>query len=521
MLMKIIFFTAVFLVLNSSHLSASDQWWCEKWNNSPCPSHELADPVRYRQIMIVPSGFTANDEVLFRTEVSRMIRSMSQVPQDVYSSGKRDQLLYVSYWLPGGELNSPEATFKGAVAEHPIRNKALTLKLAEVESAVDDFRSSVFFGSDPLGVIVLFNTLEENVTANAAPPSFLRRSYGIAKTTRADLHGSYIPMHELAHASLNFVDEYVEAGFENMSVGLLDYLTPIAVFGKGWGGFGQMMGKIFGFYDYRLSEILAANGNDNVDTSRYPSRVVTSGYEPNEYEYEGGMFFGRGTYHDRGKNIMNSDRFVRGNDDGFDFAHSFSQQKVIEQIFEHPERASRPNDRIRNAGPSRGLPSAIGAHSNVMLFDADKHHRFQPTGSYEVQVGWYERDWKVCWKYKVVPYPCYDTRWTTAQKIVPPQPRTLSLKSTKLYSLANVMQKLMCKLGYDEIQNGEDTIRFCLASLTEVAEMFLPTFEFPMPYQNVEIPTSQWFTKYHWRFRTNNKTYRSGWTGWVEFYRTL
>lgn len=521
MLAKFLFFTLAFWLLSPASLLASEQWWCEKWDATPCTSVELADPVHYRQIMILPTGFVFDEEQLFRNEVSRLIRSMSKNPIGVFASSKKEQLLYIAQWLPGGELGSPESTFSGAVAQHPIRDKALTLKLDEVVNAVEHFRSSVFYGADPLGVFVLFNTLEEKVTANATPPSFLGRSYGIAKVTRADLHGNHIPVHELAHAALNFVDEYVEAGFENMNVSVLDYLTPLAVFKNGWGGFGQMMGKIFGFYDYRVSEILAANGSDNVDTSKYPSRVATTGYKPNVYEYEGGMFFGNGTYHDRGKNIMGGGALKRGEDDGFDAAHSGSQWQVIEQVFDHPDQASRPNDRIRNAGPGRGLPSGLGAHSNVMLFDADKHHRFHPTRSYEVQVGWNERDWKVCWKYKVVPYPCYDTRWVTAQKLVSAKPRTLSLKSTKLYGLAKILQKTMCHMGLDEFKNGEDTIRLCQASLPVVAEMFLPTFEFPLPYQNVEIPTSQWLTKYQWRFRTNNGTYRSGWTGWVEFYRTL
>ena len=42
-----------------------------------------------------------------------------------------------------------------------------------------------------------------------------------------------------------------------------------------------------------------------------------------------------------------------------------------------------------------------------------------------------------------------------------------------------------------------------------------------MPYQNVTMPTTQWFTYYFWRFRTDNGRYLSNWTGYQEFYRSF
>lgn len=494
------------------------EWWCEKWDGSPCAAEELADSSRFKQILVLPAGFRSDEDWLFHAELSRLARGLGQLEDAVYTRRYRDQLLFVGYWLPGGELGSPESRFGAAIAPHPIRGLALTVELDQVKSAVQEFQSLVQPLADPFAVTVLFNTLAVDATPNASPPTFLGAPYGIAKLTRGDLNGDYVPAHELGHAALNWADEYIEPGLENMSIKSLDYLTPLAVFKKGFGGWTALIANALGVYDYRISEILASSGLDNIDTTRHPSRVDTPGYTPNEYEYEGGMFFGLGTFHDRGKNLMGGDG--KGDDDGFDFNHSGSQNEVLREAFETPGTAYRPNDRLRNAGPLTNWPSAWGSRTHLMLFDADKRHRFHPTRGYDVQVGWYDRDWKTCWR-GIFPYPCHIDRWVTAQKRVLPEPRTLSLKASRMYGVLSLLQNALCDLGVTNYKTGDTTIELCQAPLDVLASRFLPTFEFPLPYQDVSVPASQWFTRYYWRFRTDNGTWRSGWTGWASFYRYL
>ena len=65
------------------------------------------------------------------------------------------------------------------------------------------------------------------------------------------------------------------------------------------------------------------------------------------------------------------------------------------------------------------------------------------------------------------------------------------------------------------------TIRLCDQNLDTMANNFLPTLNFPMPYQDVSVPASQWFTTYWWRFASWNGAQVSGYTGWSSFYRSL
>ena len=63
--------------------------------------------------------------------------------------------------------------------------------------------------------------------------------------------------------------------------------------------------------------------------------------------------------------------------------------------------------------------------------------------------------------------------------------------------------------------------RFCQHSVDTLADAFVPTLEFLTPYQFVNVPVNQHFTKYYWRFRTYNGTFQSGWTGWTKFTKAL
>lgn len=496
-------------------------WWCMTGDGRICLESELADPVRFRQIVVFPSGFRTGEESAFRDSYEQLLESVTRLPADVYSSSYRSQLLYIGVWLPGAALGKPGALFSGAILKHPTRGKALALRLQAVQGKVEELRKDSIPQLRPWSVLILFNTLESEITANAAPPSFLGTEYGIAKVTRLDIRAHYAPMHELAHSGLNYLDEYVEPGFEKMNINSLDYLTPLGIAGQDWGSLGTVLGSFLGGYDYRLSEVLAANGNDNIDTSRYPSRVATAGYAPNEYEKEGGMLFGIGTHHDQGRNVMGDGSRVMPSDDGFGFGHSASQREIIEQAFVNAGEARRPNDRLRNSGPLKAWSAVFGSNTQLLFFDADKNHHFHSTRFYEVQVGWYERNWKVCWKWKFLPYPCSTEKWLTVQKSVRPTRRTILLKSSFLYGLAGVIQNLACDLGIKQIRGGGSSFDLCSLTLDQMTGAFVPSMEFAVPYQNVEVPASQWFTKYHWRFRTDNGSFKSGYTGWSSFFRVF
>jgi hypothetical protein len=57
--------------------------------------------------------------------------------------------------------------------------------------------------------------------------------------------------------------------------------------------------------------------------------------------------------------------------------------------------------------------------------------------------------------------------------------------------------------------------------LATLSTSFLPTVDFMTPYQETEVPASQWMTTYYWRFKTDNGSQQSGYTGWSSFFRSF
>lgn len=501
----------------------SVKWKCKKWNGTACTAADRANTA-LKQLVFFGAGFqeTAADETLFWSTFDRTITLMTS-PESAgtaWSAQKRDQLLFIGYFTPGGPLGSATSTFKAAIPPHPIRGYATSLdqdavyaKVAQISAEVSSLR--------PIGVGVTFNSTMDGVTANAAPPTVINKPFGVAKWLLGDLdtRGAYLPCHELGHAAMNFLDEYVERGFDDVNISQLDVLTPLAMLDGTWPNSIAALGNIFGVYDLRLSEILANNGSDNIATRSTPATVNTPGFGKESYPYEGGMFFGRGTYHMAGANIMNGNRVQRGADDVFGFSHSPAQNAVVQEAF--GATAHRPNDRLRNAGPTNGWPSALGSTTKVMIFDGDKLHHYHPTRTYNVQVGWYERQWKTCWKWGFIPYACYDDVWRVAERTVWANERKIEVRATAAYGLTSLVQKVVCAVGVNEIKSGDGTFKLCDSTLDQITTAFLPTIVFRLPYQELEVPASQWWTTYYWRFRTDNGVHVSGFTGWSSFYRTL
>lgn len=500
---------------------AQRTWKCTKGNGAACTSSDLANSW-YRQVLVLPTGFAETERDAFWADFDRTVQLVTSDASagSTWAVQKKAQLLFVGAWVGGGALNTSTAAFGAGVQPHPIRGFALSLSQDAVYAQVDALRAAGLPALRPLATAVLFNTFQTPVTANASPPSLVNKPWGVAKYTRQDLRerGAYVPSHELAHAGLNFLDEYVEGGLENLSIKQIDAATPLALFDGSWSGAVRAIDDLLGVYDYNISDILSHNGNDNMSTTRWPTSVYTPGYPAQDYAYEGGMFFGRGTFHQAGSNLMNSNHVMRAWDDGFAFAHSASQQQVVNAAFGGP--AGRPNDRLRNAGPKNGWPLALGSTTHVMLFDADKNHHFHPTHQWTVQVGWYDRVWKTCW-WGPFPYACYDDIWRTAEKVVSPAWRAVDLKLSSLYGLAKLAQQLACAAGVNEVSSAGGKIRLCDQNLDTMANNFLPTIKFPVPNQDVSVPASQWFTTYWWRFKSDNGTAQSGWTGWSSFYRSF
>jgi hypothetical protein len=495
---------------------------CEHWDHSACSASEWTNPSK-KQILIFSAGFTDGERSRFFQVFDEIIdSSVSANAGTVWSVQKKDQLLFIGYFTGGGSLDSPQSTFGSHVMVHPIRGYGLTLRQDDVYAKINELKSGGELPNlRPFVAGVLMNTEQNPVTANASPPSFVDKPFGVAKFTIHDAEKSpYVVTHELAHAGLNFVDEYTEKGLENTNIKSFDVLTPLVQLDGTWGGFVNAISNFFGVYSVQISEILANNGNDNMSTSRYPSTVGTTGYDAPDYKYESGMFFGRGTWHMAGANLMDDNNVTRGPDDGFAYAHSPAQQRVIDRAFGNTASV-RPNDRLLNAGPVSGWPLAFGSTTHVMLRDADMYHQFQPTQSYSVQVGWYERNWKVCWAV-FVPYPCYDSVWTTAQKTVGRAKRSIDFKMSAAYGLISLAQNLLCELGITEINmSGNGKFQLCQQDLSTITDAFLPTVKFNIPYRDLDVPASQWMTTYWWRFSTNNGSIQSGFTGWSSFFRSL
>ncbi len=490
---------------------------CKHFDKRPCTAAELASPW-YKQVVLFSAGFQDSERDAFFTEFDRAIDQMTGAAAgSVWSVQKRDQLLFVGYFTGGGSLTSPTASFGAHVAIHPIRGYLLSMRNDDVYAKIDAIRANNEIPNlRPFSAGVVFNTTQTGVTPSSSTPTFARRSFGIARFTVGS--SPYVLTHELAHAGLNFLDEYTETGFQDMSVTSLDALSPFLQLDSTWGGYVNSIPNASEFFGIQLSEIIANNGSENVSTHRYPATVSTPAYGGDDFAYQGGALFGLGTWHMAGLNLMGANNFQRAANDGFAFAHSPAQQRVVDEAFAGGAR--RPNDRLVNAGPTSGWPLAFGSTTHVMMRDADKHHQFQPTRSYNVQVGWYDRVWHTCWN-GPFPYPCYDDTWRTAQKTVSPTALSVDLKLSALYGTATLVQKVLCDVGVTDANTGSGKIQICDVDINTISNAFLPTVKFDIPYQDTDVPATQWLTTYYWRFSTNNGQIQSGYTGWSSFYRSL
>ena len=513
---------------------------CLKSNGRSCSAAEMQDGFRYKHVLVMSTGYTKAEEALFWSDYEHVVSLTEQMRAGVYSRDYREDLVYFGWYLPGGSLESGKARFSGAVVPHPIRDHALTLDNDEVIRTTYAFEEKWMPGAQVWSTLILFN-YNERTTPNAAPPMYLNEPFGIARVSRSRMDTAYATVHEMAHAGLNFLDEYIEDGFENVSIHLLNALAGLALSDGSWHGFWEGMAHRLQLYPISIADILAFNGNENTATVSNPALVGP--VDP--FPCRGGMFFGRGVYRAQGPNIMASHE---QNDDvdehclsnGYDEAHSEAQRRVIDYVFNHEVTPPRPGNRIRAQGPAGPFSNVMltGRKVRLMLFDADKNHHAYPTRYYKVEIAYRPR--KTCLKWGFIPYPCRSKEFKYVMKIFEPHRRTLDLSSSTLMGIGKSLQGLICALGVKQIQNGPNRIDLCTLELDEMATTFLPSVEFPLPYENVEMPVPQAFQTYYWRFKTCNSPEcepfdRSGnpvdteytrdnwsnWTAWSELKRVI
>ena len=98
----------------------------------------------YKQVVVLPSGFADTDRDTFFSEFDRGVSLMTSgaTAGSSWSVQRRDQILFIAYFLAGGALGTADATFGGQIARHPIRGYALSLSNQSVYSMIASIRRS-------------------------------------------------------------------------------------------------------------------------------------------------------------------------------------------------------------------------------------------------------------------------------------------------------------------------------------------------------------------------------------------
>ncbi len=227
----------------------------------------------------------------------------------------------------------------------------------------------------------------------------------------------------------------------------------------------------------KLSEILGANGFSNTDVSRYPARAF--GERAEEWSQAGGLGVGKGVWR----------------------ASADLLGALRETL----------NARIRAIGPLSAWRSSMGESTSVVLFDADKNHPEHPTQAYEIEVRWLQKSWKAC-VIGFAPYPCADAQRLTLRKKVLPVRRMASISRGALQEAPPAVTRWFCAIGFD-------TACALTGHRTPASAQRAGAIRLAVPYEVVELPLTEWFTTYEWRFRTQNEFGESPYTEWTPIER--
>lgn len=487
--------------------------WCRVGDGSPCDVSMLSNP-SYKQVVIFPSGYQSGELAQFSRDSDLYVAQMSLASNpNSYSYIYRSQILYFSYWIPGGALGSPSANFGAQIVDHITRGHIFKMNNSDVVKTIYDIRTRELSSLNPSAVMVILNSTDQTPTANAMMASFLGTNYGIAKLGNSQMlwnayPSGYIAQHETAHAMFGFFDEYFESSLGEVSLqGMDPFATPLLLlFGgasNGFGGFWATIQNALGVYEIKFSESLAGNGGENVDVTTHPSRVISDGYTGLNFDDEGACYFGRGTYTEMTDNLMKGQAGYTSHGGNLAFSHSASQRLLIDAFFGATPRLGKPNDRIRTAGPVGAWSLQWGSTARLLMFDADKNSSTHPTVFYDVEIGWWEGG-----------------NWRTAQTRVTAARRTFDLNFAG--PLADTVKRVACAFGAGQISVSQgNSIDLCSINASQAVMNVLPVMTLPVPYQEVEVQVPAVFTRYFWRFRTFNNSMYSGWTGWSAWDRAL
>lgn len=470
----------------------------------------LAQPERYRQVYIVAAGYTAGESQRFTDDVVSLVEGMGNLGRGVFTDVYRERIVYIAQWTPGPALGAGEpARFGAGLFMHPVRagHVGLSHDTAELATTLDRFKSERLGTFAPLCAFILYNHDNPEgraIIASAVLPTMMIhdlrdravRGYGVARMTRLGAHNgpdALVAAHELGHGALNWCDEYSERALRGRHIRDLDPLTPLLLMDGSAMGRRLALGTLTRTIDLRLSEGLAANGWDNVALGRRGPGGLAFGAA-------GGMFFPRGTWHEDPASLMRTTGRAMNPRD----AHPESHKRSLRMAFEGAG-PQRPNDRLRAAGPSTAVFPITGPRASVWLMDADKHHRWQPTVRYEVEVRWTD------------PREGAQTRTFMGE----PDLLTVDLHRSLLTRAGGWALGLARALGVRELDlhragGGRINLDF---SIRDVVQSALPARHWPLPYQSVRVELPLARTTYRWRFRTFNGAQWSDWTPWTTLRR--
>jgi len=570
------------LVIDSTNTSASTRYcfksegsqcvaWCIVGDTSPCGPQHLDDPEYYKQIVFLSSGYTEDQKALFYQDflyaslsrmskfeiekepadgIYRVRRSQILNPEEkigvtytndeylvdyskVYSVKNRPRLVYIGWWLPGGPIGSSSERFGMKALNTPLPVRAIegtspAFNTEKVYEEVSRLTQEQEGRLRPWSAVLIIQDRGSELRSLAK--LLIERPFNLVAQSAVDTV-NYLGYHEVGHSAFNFGDQYYSQFLLYVNFRWLDSLSPVLKILDTQGSASTAIENWAGGFDFKLTDILISIFDD-LDVTRYPSRVSTPSYTPTEFTYEGGFQFGVGVFHEKGLNIMNMMFGKSGEEDYMGEDHTTTQSKLIDNealgssfqpgnrdVFGRAfVRASRPNDRIRNAGPYNDT-LVSGTKTRILLSDADKHHRYHPTRKYEVQVGWYESEIRTCYNKRGLPYACSQNVWKTASKDVLPVKRKVKLSVQHINGLSPSLVNLFCN-HFQGTSSPAGVPNKCLDWDTSTLPLS-DYFELMMPYQEVEVPTERMGTTYYWRFRTDNGKWQSGWTGWSTFKRTF
>jgi hypothetical protein len=473
---------------------------CLRGDRLPCTSTDLASSDR-RTVLVLATGYTYFQRAAFEQDLQDLVRKVDQdvTLADLFTRSHRDRLLYVGVWKSAQSLSNGASIYGAQIDSTPSGDPRLALDNGEVIAAVEALDQSGAPGHDPTAVVVLYNTTMTGLSWTSTTPTALGQPYGIAKVTPTT--SGMRAAHELSHAALGLADEGVLPGLSGLGIRTLD-VVPLQL-DASWPAALRGLSYLHASYGFRVSEVFADNGHDNLSTTQHPSRVTTSGHAGIVHPYQGGLF-GLGVWREDAQSVMGT---------GWTTVSS-NYRRQVKQLFDEPTTAGRVNDRLRTVGPAGGY--VTGSTAYLVLLDADKHHHLHPTTAYEVEIGWYEKSGPLgCGMWGL---PDCVTVWKTATKAVSPARRGVILDlSQQSPAVVSLVRDVVCAFQPDLELGGA---RFCSLTAGEIAASNLTKIGLTAPYQEVAVQLPSSFTTYYWRARADNGTYTSGWTGWQKFSRS-